>query len=986
MPEYLEKVILDLLAKLPEQRPYDARELARRIGLGRTTPLYVPTVVTPQPQLRPAEPASGEPRLPSWTRGMTTGHKATGAGLRTTPPDAGAGLTGEWIARPTAGHAEEPVPESASAPSREILDGLAGRHNAGLSLGRLGRWAEAGEVHRAVAAERRNLLGPDHPDTLASRYELGFTLSRTGRPADALHEYTHVARVRERALGADHADTLAARQEMAYVLGQLGRHFDAHQVYTSVLAARERTMGPDHPDTLRCRHNLAFNLSRLGRLEDSYRMAREVAAARARVLGPGHPDTLVTRYEVAYALGQLGRWPEALQTYSEVAEARAQALGPDHADTLAARYEIGISLGRLGRSADALKLYRDLIDDRTRVHGPAHPETLRARHGLGVNLGRLGRWEEALAESRDVCAIRERVLGADHPDTLVSRREVAVGLGWLGRWADALTEYRRVATARERVLGAAHPDTLASRNDEAHCLEQLGRSAEAAELYRRVAVLRQGERRAGTEAGAAHAGRLCASADPQVNPRVSPPQRGAGNCADSPHAAALAKQPEHAQPKRPAPRPPLADLDHLVLPRSMPAHEGPGHRSYDAVIVGGGHNGLVAAAYLARAGRSVLVLERLDGTGGAAVSTRPFAGVDARLSRYSYLVSLLPKKIVRDLGLDFRVRGRTISSYTPAERDGRPTGLLVGGGERRTRDAFARLTGGDREYAAWQRLYGMTGRLAQRVFPTLTEPLPTRDELRRRVDDEDAWRMLFEEPIGVAIEENFTDDLVRGVVLTDALIGTFADAHDPSLAQNRCFLYHVIGGGTGAWDVPVGGMGALTDALATAAREAGAVLATGHEAVRIDTDGRAAEITYRTAEGEGTVAARHVLVGASPSNWPPSPATSRPHPPRAPSSRSTCCSSGCPGCATPPSTRARPSPAPSTSPRATTNWPPPTPRPRPARCPPHRLPRSTATRSPTRASSAGISSRTATRPSRSSACTPRPASSNGTTTPCGRSC
>ncbi|MGW4444690.1 phytoene desaturase family protein [Streptomyces sp. NPDC004682] len=294
----------------------------------------------------------------------------------------------------------------------------------------------------------------------------------------------------------------------------------------------------------------------------------------------------------------------------------------------------------------------------------------------------------------------------------------------------------------------------------------------------------------------------------------------------------------------------------------MPAHEGT--RTYDAVIVGGGHNGLVAAAYLARAGRSVLVLERLDHTGGAAVSTRPFGGVDARLSRYSYLVSLLPDKIVRDLGLDFRVQGRTISSYTPAERGGRATGLLVGGGEERTREAFAALTGGEREYAAWQRFYGMTGQVAERVFPTLTEPLPTREELRRRVDDETAWRALFEEPIGVTIEENFSDDLVRGVVLTDALIGTFADAHDASLAQNRCFLYHVIGGGTGAWDVPVGGMGALTDALAGAARAAGAVIATGHEAVRIDTDGQTAEVTYRTADGEGTAVARHVLVNASP--------------------------------------------------------------------------------------------------------------------------
>ncbi|MFF4547029.1 tetratricopeptide repeat protein [Streptomyces sp. NPDC001406] len=488
LPEYLEKVILDLLAKRPEQRPYDARELARRITAGRTTPAYVPTVVSPQPRLLPVEPLSREARLPSWTRGMTTGHKATGAGLRTTPPDAAAGLTGEWIARPATGPAPLPVP---STPPHDAVTALAGRHNAGLSLGRLGRWAEAGDVHRAVAAERTRLLGPDHPDTLASRYEIAFTLSRTGRAADSLREYTEVARARERVLGADHPDTLAARQEMAYVLGQLGRHFDAHQTYTSVLAARERTMGPDHPDTLRCRHNLAFNLSRLGRLDDSYRMAHEVAAARARVLGPDHPDTLVTRYEVAYALGQLGRWEEALRTYREVAEARAQALGPDHADTLAARYEVGISLGRLGRSADALELYRELIDDRTRVHGAAHPETLRARHGLGVNLGRLGRWEEALAESRDVCAIRERVLGPDHPDTLVSRREVAVSLGWLGRWPDALSEYRRVAGARERVLGPDHPDTLASRNDEAHCLEQLGRGAEAVELYRRVAVLRQ---------------------------------------------------------------------------------------------------------------------------------------------------------------------------------------------------------------------------------------------------------------------------------------------------------------------------------------------------------------------------------------------------------------------------------------------------------------------------------------------------------------
>ncbi|OEJ37578.1 serine/threonine protein kinase [Streptomyces agglomeratus] len=496
LPAFFDRVVLDLLAKTPEERPADARELAHRLTAGRASgPAAVSALaaVLP-PAVRPGQPATRAPRLPSWTRGMTTGHKASGSwALPQTPPDHSAGLTGEWttgVALPAAVVPAARRPERPTPPP-EMLAILNSRHNAGLSLGRLGRWNEAGEVHRAVAAEREHALGPDHPDTLASHYEVGFTLSRTGRAADALREFGRVAEGRERTMGPDHPETLAARQEMAYVLGQLGRHFEAHQVYAAVLASRERTMGTDHPDTLRCRHNLAFNLSRLGRLEDSYRMAYEVATARARVLGAAHPDTLVTRYEVAYALGQLGRWTEALQTYREVAHARAQALGPDHPDTLAARYEVGISLGRLGRSAEALELYRALVEDRTRVQGPLDPETLRARHGLGVNLGRLARWEEALAEARDVCAIRERVLGPDHPDTLVSRREVAVGLGWLGRWSDALTVYRQVAEARERVLGADHPDALASRNDEAHCLEQLGRGAEAVELYRRVAALRQ---------------------------------------------------------------------------------------------------------------------------------------------------------------------------------------------------------------------------------------------------------------------------------------------------------------------------------------------------------------------------------------------------------------------------------------------------------------------------------------------------------------
>ena len=258
----------------------------------------------------------------------------------------------------------------------------------------------------------------------------------------------------------------------------------------------------------------------------------------------------------------------------------------------------------------------------------------------------------------------------------------------------------------------------------------------------------------------------------------------------------------------------------------------------EIVIVGGGHNGLVAAAYLARAGRRVQVLERLDHVGGAAVSAHAFDGVDARLSRYSYLVSLLPRRIVDELGARVRLMRRRYSSYTPDPSTAGRTGLLIG-----PQSTFGAI-GAAGDEAGLHRVLPPLPHVTARLWPTLTQPLrtprrstPPRGR-RRRV----AVAMI-DEPIGDAITERRRQ---RSGSRCDG--DRCIDRHIRSrrrsrrCVQNVCFLYHLMGGGTGDWDVPIGGMGAVSGALAAAASGHGAEIVTGAEVYAIDPDG---EVRYR---------------------------------------------------------------------------------------------------------------------------------------------
>src|SRR5437763_8309578 len=286
---------------------------------------------------------------------------------------------------------------------------------------------------------------------------------------------------------------------------------------------------------------------------------------------------------------------------------------------------------------------------------------------------------------------------------------------------------------------------------------------------------------------------------------------------------------------------------------------------YDVVILGAGHNGLVGASYLGRAGLSVLLLEKNDYIGGATTSQKVFPDYDASLSRYSYLVSLFPEKIIRDLGLNLELRRRATGSFTPYIRTGKYNGFLLSNLDDEVgRQSMIDLTGSDREHAQLKKFYNLSRVFAEHSWDSMLEPLIAKEEFRRRFDVDDvsreAWRSLAEEPLGGAIERYLQNDLVRGLVLTDGKVGLFTHPHDPSLVQNRCFLYHLIGNKTGEWKVPVGGMGAVARELEQAARKAGAEFLVNVDLLALDVKGEKRSVEFEVDGKQQTVEAQYLLV------------------------------------------------------------------------------------------------------------------------------
>lgn len=270
---------------------------------------------------------------------------------------------------------------------------------------------------------------------------------------------------------------------------------------------------------------------------------------------------------------------------------------------------------------------------------------------------------------------------------------------------------------------------------------------------------------------------------------------------------------------------------------------------FDAIIIGAGHNGLVAGFYLARAGLRVCLLERLDIVGGCAVTEEFVPGF--RNSVASYTVSLLQPKVIRDMRLHdrgYQVVERPISNFLPLD-DGRY--LKVGGGLERTQAEFARFS--HKDAAALPAYWAMLDDVAdvlralalqappeagggvQSLLRLLRQAGPVS---RLSVDRQRDLLGLFTRSARDVLDDWFDSDPVKAVFGFDAVVGHYASPDAPGSAY--VLLHHVFGevnGQKGAWGHSLGGMGAITTAMAEAAREAGAEIRLESPVARVLVDG-----------------------------------------------------------------------------------------------------------------------------------------------------
>jgi serine/threonine protein kinase len=365
------------------------------------------------------------------------------------------------------------------------------RNTLGLTQLGLGEWAKAEKLFQAAVAERRPLLGEDHPDTLAAQHNLAVAYRSAGRTTDAIRLHEHVRDWRTKKLGPDHPLTLDTLNSLAVAYRAAGRTADAIQLFEQVRDRWSELLGPDHRDTLAALHNLAQAYRDAGRTADAIPLLEQVRDRWTELLGPDHPHTLTALGGLALAYRDAGRTADAITLLEQIHDRQTTKLGPDHPNTLDTLNDLAAAYWSAKQLDRSVPLFEEILKRRRAKLGPDHPNTLLTQGNLGVNYRDAGRLRDAIHLLEDALDRAKKRPGPFPARLAWVPLQLAVMYDQAQLPAKSEPLYRQLVADSRKRFGAEDPRTAAA-------LAQLGLSllnqkkwAEAESVSRDCLAIRQ---------------------------------------------------------------------------------------------------------------------------------------------------------------------------------------------------------------------------------------------------------------------------------------------------------------------------------------------------------------------------------------------------------------------------------------------------------------------------------------------------------------
>ncbi len=358
--------------------------------------------------------------------------------------------------------------------------------SASSTMRELGLLNQAEEPQARALAIRRDLLGPDHPDTRNSVTETISLIALQGDIERGLRLAEDALERRRLLLGKDHPETLQIQSDIGALLDRAGRLQEAAALLEATHASRRQHHGDNASETLTTRNNLAAVYSRLGRVEEAAKLHRDNIATAEHLYGREHLRTAISHNNLAMTLRQLGRYKEALSEQRQALALVRTVVGENHHEAFQSMSNIGLLLMDMQRHEEAEHYFERALKGQARTLGLEHHQTMTTLHSRAVNAWNMGDHERAVDFALQNAELRLNVLGPRHPDTINSRYTVLNFQVARSEYESASIQARQLLDQALDVLGDDHLFMLLTRNILARSLVGMDQPEEALEHARKA--------------------------------------------------------------------------------------------------------------------------------------------------------------------------------------------------------------------------------------------------------------------------------------------------------------------------------------------------------------------------------------------------------------------------------------------------------------------------------------------------------------------